>query len=88
MRCVNCGAEAIACLTPSGRVVDIEPEHVWLKASEPWPTGLFRLGASGGGHGPACPVATPVLEAVDRVVYWRRTGFAGPFRKEHRCALA
>lgn len=84
MKCLACGAEIITCLTPSGRVVDLDPEHVWISLQSPWPTGLFRLAAMGGGNGPAVPAAMPVIETQLRSSYAHGT-HAGPFRREHRC---
>ena len=84
MTCLACSHETIVCLTPAGRVIDLEPAHVYLHGSGTLPGGLFILGASGGGRGPAVAHATPVIEYVDRERY-TRNGFVGPFRREHAC---
>lgn len=85
MTCLTCGHETIVCLTPGGRVVDLEPEHIYTPPLESLRR-MFILGAAGGGRGPAVAFATPVIELVDRPRYTRNGGWAGPFRREHACA--
>jgi hypothetical protein len=81
---MSCQHETIAALTPGGRVVDLEPDPVWVKADRPFPSHLFILGVAG--RPPLTPHATPVVELADRERYTRGE-HAGPFRKEHRCVL-
>jgi hypothetical protein len=81
MACPNCGSETIVALTPAGRVVDLEFDHVFVRPDERWPSGVFILGVSGGGGDAAVAQATPALELNDR----KPQRPSGPFRRAHIC---
>jgi hypothetical protein len=77
--CPKCGAATIVALTPSGRAIDLEFDHVFVMPHELFPPGIFILGASGGRNGPA--VAHGVVDRAPN-------GRSGPFRREHVCVRA
>lgn len=83
MRC-TCGAEVISALTPSGRCIELDVDHVWVTTEQPWPRRIFLLGVAGGPKAPVVPAATPVIELVDATTH--PNGRSGPFRREHACA--
>lgn len=77
--CADCGAEVIEALTPAGRAVKLDVEHVWVLPEERWPADCFVLAVAGRRH--AVPQAIPAVEILER----RRDSRSGPFRREHAC---
>jgi hypothetical protein len=77
-----CGAETITAATPGGRDVELDFDHVWVRADERWPQHIYRIGTVPAGGGRQRAYATPALK-LDR----RPDGKpSGPFRREHACA--
>lgn len=78
--CDACGVPTIPAVTPGGRAIDLEFDHVFVAKGAPWPTWVFILGAQIGHGGRVFALGSPALE-LDR----NPNGRSGPFRHAHAC---
>lgn len=79
--CSWCGVETLIAVAPGGRAVELDADHVWIGADDPWPVHLFSIGVAPGGGGRLRPYAVPAIEFLDR----QNGRPSGPYRRAHSC---